>query len=81
MKAGAIEIKESRQRNGKEEERLNTPPSNISANASVKAPVARARWLISVLEKCQIDPLCKEAERMDLGSPKKLEDTLPPWSI
>jgi len=34
--------------------------------------------LISVLEKCHIDPLCIEAELMVRGSPKKLEVILPP---
>ena len=30
----------------------------MNASAMVKARVARVRWLISVLEKCQIEPVC-----------------------
>jgi hypothetical protein len=35
----------------------NIPPLNMRASAAVKATVARRRCWISVLEKCQIEPL------------------------
>ena len=64
---------------GNFDERPQTPSLNIKARAMVNAPVANAKCLISVLEKCQIDPLWIEIGSFVRGSPKKLDETLPSW--
>tara|TARA_B100001115_G_C15526233_1_gene249746 strand:- start:263 stop:508 length:246 start_codon:yes stop_codon:yes gene_type:complete len=81
MKAGARAIKESTQYKGKEFERLKMPPSNIKAKAIVNAPVASIRCLNSVLEKCQMDPLCSGIVSMMSGSSNQDEVKFSPRFI